>query len=139
MARGVGSWGVWSVGASFHTLAGGDVPGCNRWSAWACDFRGHRTTNVDGWEFILMGSPLYFSHPACLEHRTPTGHPERPGRIAAIEQALARCGWLGYELREAPPASQEMLVAVHSPGYVEAVRSMSRRGGGAFDPETVVS
>ena len=86
-----------------------------------------------------MGTPLYFSHPACLEHRTPAGHPERPGRIAAIERALARCGWLGYELREAPPASQEMLVAVHSPGYVEAVRSMSRRGGGAFDPETVVS
>ena len=76
-----------------------------------------------------MGSPLCFSHPACLEHRTPAGHPERPGRIAAIERALAQCGWLGYELREAPAASREMLVAVHSPEYVEAVRSMSRRGG----------
>jgi len=85
-----------------------------------------------------MGSPLYFSHPACLEHKTPAGHPERPGRITAIERALAQRAWLGYELREAPPASREMLVAVHSAEYVDAVRSMSRRGG-AFDPETVVS
>ena len=86
-----------------------------------------------------MGSPLYFSHPACLEHKTPAGHPERPGRITAIERALARCGWLGYELREAPAASRETLVAVHSAEYVDTVRSMSRPGGGAFDPETVVS
>ena len=46
---------------------------------------------------------------------------------------------LGYEVREAPPASRQMLVAAHSAEYVDAVRSMSDRGGGAFDPETVVS
>jgi acetoin utilization deacetylase AcuC-like enzyme len=82
---------------------------------------------------------LYFSHPACLEHRTTGGHPERPARITAIESSLAERGWLGYEVREAPPASREMLVAVHSAEYVDAVRSMSENGGGAFDPETVVS
>lgn len=86
-----------------------------------------------------MGSPLYFSHPACLEHETPAGHPERPARITAIERSLADRGWLGYEAREAPPASRETLVAVHSAEYVDAVRSMSDRGGGAFDPETVLS
>ena len=32
-----------------------------------------------------------------------------------------------------------MLVAVHSPEYVDAVRSMSENGGGAFDQENVVS
>jgi acetoin utilization deacetylase AcuC-like enzyme len=86
-----------------------------------------------------MGSPLFFSHPACLDHETTAGHPERPARIIAVERALEERGWLGYELREAPPASRETLVAVHSADYVDAVRSMSDRGGGAFDPETVLS
>jgi acetoin utilization deacetylase AcuC-like enzyme len=86
-----------------------------------------------------MGYPLYFSSPACLEHEVPRGHPERPPRITAIESSLAERGWLGYEVRQAPPASREMLVAVHSPEFVDAVRSMSDRGGGAFDEDTVVS
>ena len=85
-----------------------------------------------------MGSPLYFSHPACLEHETTTGHPERPARISAIERSPAERGWLGYEAREAPAASREALVSVHSAESVDAVRSMSDRGGGAFD-ETVLS
>jgi acetoin utilization deacetylase AcuC-like enzyme len=86
-----------------------------------------------------MGCPLYLSDPACLEHETTVGHPERPARIAAIERSLAERGWLGYEVRQAPPASREMLVAVHSAEYVDAVRSMSDRGGGAFDEENIVS
>jgi acetoin utilization deacetylase AcuC-like enzyme len=64
-----------------------------------------------------MGSTLFFSHPACLEHETTAGHPERPARIVAVERALEERGWLGYELREAPPASRETLVAVHSAEY----------------------
>lgn len=86
-----------------------------------------------------MGSPLYFSHPACLEHETPAGNPERATRITAIERLLAERGWLGYEEREAPTASREALLAVHSAEHVEAVRSLSDRGGGAFDQETVLS
>ena len=86
-----------------------------------------------------MERPLYFSHPACLEHETPAGHPERPARITAIESSLAERGWLGYEVRQAPPASRETLIAVHSPEYVDAVRSMSDSRGGAFDQENIVS
>jgi acetoin utilization deacetylase AcuC-like enzyme len=33
-------------------------------------------------------STLYITHPACLDHQTPFGHPERPDRIRAIERAL---------------------------------------------------
>jgi acetoin utilization deacetylase AcuC-like enzyme len=88
---------------------------------------------------VAHGCPLYFSHPACLEHETTAGHPERPARITAIESSLAERGWLGYEVRQAAPASREMLVAVHSAEYVDAVRSMSDSGGGAFDQENMVS
>ena len=31
---------------------------------------------------------LLLSHPACLDHLTPMGHPERPDRLRAVERAL---------------------------------------------------
>jgi acetoin utilization deacetylase AcuC-like enzyme len=64
-----------------------------------------------------MGSALFFSHPACLEHETTVGHPERPARIIAVERALEERGWLGFELRQAPPASRETPVAMPWLGY----------------------
>ncbi|MDU6378296.1 MAG: histone deacetylase family protein, partial [Bradyrhizobium sp.] len=33
-------------------------------------------------------STLYLSHEACLDHATPSGHPERADRPRAVEQAL---------------------------------------------------
>jgi acetoin utilization deacetylase AcuC-like enzyme len=84
-----------------------------------------------------VGPPLYFSHPACLEHETGE-HPERPARIQEIETELERRGWLGYERRQAPAAPLEAVTAVHAEAYVEAVRasSASRR---SLDEETVLS
>jgi len=31
---------------------------------------------------------LVLTHPACLDHLTPPGHPERPDRLRAIDQVL---------------------------------------------------
>jgi acetoin utilization deacetylase AcuC-like enzyme len=66
-------------------------------------------------------------------------HPEGPGRIPAIEAELERRSWLGYERREAPKVAEEALLAVHPQSHVDAVRSMSERGGGAFDLDTTAS
>ena len=33
-------------------------------------------------------STLLITHPACLDHLTPSGHPERPDRLRAIDRAL---------------------------------------------------
>ena len=33
-------------------------------------------------------STLLIPHPACLDHLTPAGHPERPDRLRAIDRAL---------------------------------------------------
>jgi len=84
-----------------------------------------------------VGPPLYFSHPACLEHETGE-HPERPARIQAIEAELERRGWLGYERREAPAAPLDAVTAVHGERYVEEVRSRSASRG-SLDDETVLS
>jgi acetoin utilization deacetylase AcuC-like enzyme len=82
--------------------------------------------------------PVYLHHPSSLEHDTGLGHPERPGRIRAIEAELERRDWLGYERRLAPAATIEQLTAVHPPGYVERVRETSARAG-AFDLDTPTS
>jgi len=82
---------------------------------------------------------LFFSHPACLEHDPREGllgHPERPERLRAIEAALAARGWLGWERREAPAASEEELMLVHAPEHVEGIRELCHSGGGAIDADT---
>jgi acetoin utilization deacetylase AcuC-like enzyme len=84
-----------------------------------------------------MPAPLFFRHPASLEHDTGT-HPERADRIRAIEAELERRDWLGWERREAPEVELERVLAVHPVSHVEAVRETSARGG-AFDLDTPAS
>ena len=36
----------------------------------------------------MSTATLLLTHPACLEHQTPMGHPERAVRRLASEQAL---------------------------------------------------
>jgi acetoin utilization deacetylase AcuC-like enzyme len=82
---------------------------------------------------------LYFSHPSSLEHdprQGLPGHPEQPDRLRAIEAALAERDWLGWERREAPAATEEELVLVHSREHVEGIRELCRSGGGAIDADT---
>ena len=82
---------------------------------------------------------LYFSHPAFLLHDPGEGlpgHPERPERLVAIEAALEEVDWLGWERREAPPASEEELMLVHPRAHVEAIRLLCESGGGAIDVDT---
>jgi acetoin utilization deacetylase AcuC-like enzyme len=52
---------------------------------------------------------------------------------------MERRDWLGYERREAPAVDLKVLRAVHPATYIDEIRFMSERGGGAFDPDTVAS
>lgn len=85
-----------------------------------------------------MGEPLYVRHSSSLEHDTGL-HPEGPGRIPAIERELEGRGWLGYRRVDAPVVDMDALTRIHPAAYVDSVRAMSERGGGAFDPDTTVS
>ena len=84
-----------------------------------------------------IAAPLYLRHPASLEHDTGA-HPERPERIRNIEALLAERDWLGYEVREAPRATEEQLTAVHPAAHVEAVREHCEAGR-PFDLDTPAS
>jgi acetoin utilization deacetylase AcuC-like enzyme len=81
---------------------------------------------------------VLFRHPSSLEHDTG-GHPEQPARITAIERALEERDWLGWERRESPAASFELLAGVHDAGYVRSIEEFSLAGGGMLDIDTIAS
>jgi acetoin utilization deacetylase AcuC-like enzyme len=86
-------------------------------------------------------APLYYSHPACLEHDPRAhipGHPDTPERLLAIERVLAEEGWLGWERRQAPAADAAELELIHSARLVRMIEQLSLAGGGAIDPDTSV-
>src|SRR5437867_11872205 len=65
---------------------------------------------------------LLITHPACLQHLTPAGHPERPDRLRAIERALAHDRVRELVRVEAPAPALETLALCHPMHYVTAVR-----------------
>jgi acetoin utilization deacetylase AcuC-like enzyme len=82
----------------------------------------------------------FVTHADYAKHLTGSGHPERPERIRAVQDAVDRSGLDDHLLRLEPePVPLELLTAVHSPRYVDHVREVSRGGGGMLDPDTVVS
>ena len=74
-------------------------------------------------------------HPLFHLHDPGPGHPERPARAAAVERAMAVSG---AEMVVPGPASRSDLERVHDPDHLAAIERLSRAGGGALDPDTVV-
>ena len=48
---------------------------------------------------------LFLTHPACLDHATPPGHPERADRLRAVNQVLAQEQFNALARGEAPEGS----------------------------------
>ena len=70
-----------------------------------------------------MSAAVLFRHPSSVLHDTGSGHPERAARIVAIEETLTALGWLGYDVRESPAATDEQLGAVHPASHTDALRA----------------
>ena len=65
----------------------------------------------------------FVTHRRYVEH-DQTGHPEHAGRIRAVWRRLEETGLLGrMQAREATPASLDLVRLVHTPAYVELLKS----------------
>jgi acetoin utilization deacetylase AcuC-like enzyme len=85
-------------------------------------------------------STLYIGHPACLDHQTPFGHPERPDRIRAIERALEKERFTSLVREQAPMAEMDSLALAHPEEYIRNLRDISPREGLVqIDEDTVMS
>jgi acetoin utilization deacetylase AcuC-like enzyme len=72
---------------------------------------------------------LLITHPACLNHLTPPGHPERPDRLRAIERVFASEKFHGLVRAEAPTADFDTIALCHPMDYVTALRDASPTSG----------
>jgi len=67
-------------------------------------------------------STLLITHPACLDHLTPSGHPERPDRLRAVERALEAEKFQTLARVQAPAASFEVIALCHPMDYITQLR-----------------
>ncbi len=67
-------------------------------------------------------STLLITHPACLDHLTPSGHPERPERLRAVERALEVVKFKLLARVEAPAAPVEIIALCHPMDYIVQLR-----------------
>src|SRR5713226_1116828 len=85
-------------------------------------------------------STLLITHPACLDHLTPAGHPERPDRLRAVARALADERFKALVRVEAPAASLETIALCHPMDYVTAIRDATPKEGlVGLDADTTLS
>jgi acetoin utilization deacetylase AcuC-like enzyme len=74
-------------------------------------------------------STLLVTHPACLDHLTPMGHPERPDRLRAIERVLESERFQMLARVQAPAASDETIALCHPRDYIEHIRNATPKDG----------
>jgi acetoin utilization deacetylase AcuC-like enzyme len=69
------------------------------------------------------------SHSDCARHRVASHHPEHPERLAAIDDRLLASGMDGLvQHHDAPEATREQLLRVHSPDYLAFVQESAPSG-----------
>jgi acetoin utilization deacetylase AcuC-like enzyme len=87
-----------------------------------------------------MTRTALISHPACLEHDTGRGHPERIDRLRVVLQALAASEFAALRRVEAPQASRQAIERIHLPDYVDNVfAAIPSQGYAMLDGDTTVS
>jgi acetoin utilization deacetylase AcuC-like enzyme len=77
------------------------------------------------------------ANPAQIGHREE-GHPERPERVAAIIEAIAKAD-LGLVPEPAQDAPEALVHRVHDSSYVSMLDRAASSGGGFLDPDTYIT
>jgi len=87
-----------------------------------------------------MSSTLLITHPACLEHLTPLGHPERPDRLRVIERAFEAEKFQSLARVLAPEAALEIIALCHPMDYITEIRDATpKQGMVRLDADTSMS
>jgi len=80
------------------------------------------------------------THPDCLGHVTPPGHPERVARLETVLARLRGPDFAALDWREAPEAGRAALVALHGEEHVTAIEAaIPGHGFATLDADTFAS
>jgi acetoin utilization deacetylase AcuC-like enzyme len=83
---------------------------------------------------------LLLSHPACLDHATPAGHPERADRLRAVKEALSDPRFNGLLRADAPEGTLDLVTLCHNEHYVAELRHIAPANGVIYlDSDTAMS
>ncbi|MGY3616829.1 histone deacetylase family protein [Bradyrhizobium sp. USDA 10063] len=83
---------------------------------------------------------LLLSHSACLDHLTPSGHPERPDRLRAVAEVLGEERFAALSRGEAPEGSLDSVMLCHGELYVGELRHVAPSSGLVYlDGDTSMS
>lgn len=82
-----------------------------------------------------------YTHPACLQHDPGAGHAEQPARLRAVLRALDQDRYAALDRVEAPRATRDQLLRVHSAAHVEHILGNvpAENGICRLDEDTVMS
>jgi acetoin utilization deacetylase AcuC-like enzyme len=77
------------------------------------------------------------THEACIAHEPPPGHPEHPGRLEVVLDALKAREFDALSRHEAPKAEVAAIARVHDANYIdEVLSSIPQSGYVQFDADT---
>ena len=81
---------------------------------------------------------LIYSHPDCIRHETPDGHPERSDRLRYLLRHLSDTGFTqDHPVAEASPIEAAQIDRAHHPDLLKRlVASGSESGLAPLDPDT---
>ena len=92
------------------------------------------------WGESSLVTTALLTHPACLDHKVPQGHPERPARLAAVIKALEAPAFEALKRVEAPRAPLDAIERVHPAALVEGLLgAVPETGFAAIDGDTSMS
>ena len=85
-------------------------------------------------------STLFLTHPDCLSHVTPPGHPERVDRLHALNAAMAAPAFDALIREDAPKAAIADIAKTHPQTYIDKVRAaVPAQGFASLDGDTHLS
>ena len=81
---------------------------------------------------------LIYSHPCCIQHETPDGHPERSDRLTHLLTHLTNTGFTqDHPVTEAPPIEATKIAQAHHPNLLERLaQSVPEHGLTSLDQDT---
>lgn len=81
-----------------------------------------------------------YTHSVCLQHDPGPGHAESPARLRAVLQALDQDRFAVVDRVEAPRATREQLLRVHTAAHVDRILAIAPESGTVrLDEDTLMS
>ena len=83
---------------------------------------------------------LFLSHPDCLQHLTPSGHPEQVARLERVLEAMKAPQFNDLQREDAPMGEAAHVLLAHPPAHLDRIKDNAPSAGSvSLDADTHMS